>query len=459
MLLKIMNLKSLINTIPLLAVMLSSGIMQGQPLVDGIVAVVGKNIVMKSDIDQQLQSLRNQGNTSGEGEMCRVFEDILFEKLLLHQSEIDSVSVTPEEVDAAVSRRLNLFTNQIGSRQKLEQYYKKSTLEIKEEMKPLIKDQMRAQRMMQEITGDIKITPAEVRRFYEEIPKDSVPLIDEEVEYAEIVKYPDVSPEAEQEAIKQLNEIRQRILDGSSFSALAVLYSEDPGSARDGGKYEGIKRGQFVPEFEAVAFNLKEGEISEPFKSEFGYHIVQLLQKRGQELDLRHILVKPKITKENLDKAKTFLDSVRTLILNGEITYEDAARKFSDDEDSRYNGGIQINPQTSDSRWVAGNLKKEVFYSLESLEEGDISTPKLFREQDGKEGFRLLKLIRKIEPHRATLNRDYQRLQEMALNKKRQKQIEGWVKEKIKDTYVRVNNEYFNCDFKNEWIKKSQYVE
>lgn len=459
MLLKIMNLKSLINTIPLLAVMLSSGIMQGQPLVDGIVAVVGKNIVMKSDIDQQLQSLRNQGNTNGEGEMCRVFEDILFEKLLLHQSEIDSVSVTPEEVDAAVSRRLNLFTNQIGSRQKLEQYYKKSSLEIKEEMRPLIKDQMRAQRMMQEITGDIKITPAEVRRFYEEIPKDSVPLIDEEVEYAEIVKYPDVSSEAEQEAIKQLNEIRQRILDGSSFSALAVLYSEDPGSARDGGKYEGIKRGQFVPEFEAVAFNLKEGEISEPFKSEFGYHIVQLLQKRGQELDLRHILVKPKITKENLDNAKTFLDSVRTLILNGEITYEDAARKFSDDEDSRYNGGIQINPQTSDSRWVAGNLKKEVFYSLESLEEGDISTPKLFREQDGKEGFRLLKLIRKIEPHRATLNRDYQRLQEMALNKKRQKQIEGWVKEKIKDTYVRVNNEYFNCDFKNEWIKKSQYVE
>ena len=455
-----MNLKSL-NKVFLPAVfILGTAVMQAQPLVDGIVAVVGKNIVMKSDIDQQMESLRRQGNGgSGEGKMCSVFEDILFEKLLLHQGEIDSISVTSEEVEAAVSRRLNLFINQIGSRQKLEQYYKKSTVEIKEEMKPLIRDQMRAQRMMQKITGDIKITPAEVRRFYQNIPEDSIPLIDEEVEYAEIVKYPDVSLEAEQEAIKQLKDIRQRILDGSSFSALAVLYSEDPGSARDGGKYEGMKRGQFVPEFEAVAFNLKEGEISQPFKSEFGYHIIQLLQKRGQELDLRHILVKPKISNENLDQAKAFLDSVRTLILNGEITYEEAAKKFSDDEDSRYNGGTQINPQTSDSRWAAGNLDKEVFYTLESMEEGDLSTPKLFREQDGKEGFRLLKLIRKIEPHRATLERDYQRLQEMALNKKRQKKIEAWVKDKIKDTYVRVNNEYFNCDFKNEWIKKSQYVE
>jgi len=439
--------------------LLGTTALEAQPLVDGLVAVVGDNIILKSDITQQARSQGNKTGNFTEEELCLVFEDLLFEKLLLHQSEIDSIEVSDEQVEQTVDRRLAMFTQQIGSVQKLEQYYKKSVVEIKAEMTPLIRDQMVAQKMMEQITGDLSVTPLEVKRFFDKLPDDSIPLIDEEIEYAQIVRYPKVSDEAEQAAIDQLNDIRKRILDGSSFSALAVLYSEDPGSARSGGKYEGIQRGQFVPEFEAIAFNLAENEISEPFKTEFGYHIVQLLQKRGQELDLRHILVKPKISPENLDAAKSFLDSVRVLILEGEMTFGEAARQYSDQEDSRYNEGIQINPQTTDSRWPVGELDKDVFYGLEQLETGEISTPTFFREPDGKEGYRLLKLKQRIKPHRASLEKDYQRLKQLALNKKQQKKIASWVKEKIKDTYVRVNSNYFSCTFRNDWIKNSQYVE
>lgn len=456
-LLKISSLKHFKFILPL--VLLFAGHLQAQPLVDGIVAVVGKNIVLKSDVDQQIQNLERQGEDIGEKRRCKVFEDLLFEKLLLHQSEIDSVTVTDEQVEQTIDRRIQVFIQQIGSKQKLEQYYDKTVLEIKEEMTPLIRDQMRAQMMMREITGDVKITPAEVRQYFRNIPEDSLPLVDEEIEYAQIKRYPEVSPEAEKEAIERLSDLKKRIQEGSSFSSMAVLYSEDPGSARKGGKYEGIKRGQFVDEFEAVAFNLKEGEISDPFKSEFGYHIIQLIKKRGQELDLRHILIKPKISQENLNDTKEFMDSVRTQILTTDMDFEEAAKRFSDDEKSRLNGGLQINPNTGDSRWPVGELKKNVFYGLESLDEGEISEALFFREQDGKEGYRLLKLISKTKAHRASLEQDYQRLQQLALEKKKQKVIQDWIQEKIQDTYVRVNNEYFNCEFSSNWIKESQYVE
>ncbi len=428
-------------------------------LVDGVVAVVGKNIVLKSDVDKQYASYQAQGAATEDLNKCDVFEDLLFEKLMLHQAELDSINVSDEEVQATLDRRMEFYIQQIGSRQKLEQYYKKSVLEIKEELEPMVRDQLVSQRMLQNITGDIEITPTEVRNFYRKIPEDSLPLINSEVEYAQIVMFPKPSAEAIEATKDQLLDYRQRVLDGSSFSTLAVLYSEDLGSSKAGGKYEGIKRGQFVPEFEAVAFNLKEGEISKPVKTEYGYHIIQLLKKRGEELDLRHILVKPKISAENLERTAAKLDSIRGLVLNGTITFEEAAERFSADENSKLNGGTVMNPQTGDSRWETGQLSSNIFLALDKLEVGEMSQPEFFRKEDRSEGYRLLKLNERTAPHRANLKTDYQRIQQIALNDKNQRVMKEWVEEKLKTTYVRVNNNYLNCEFQNNWIKKSQYVE
>lgn len=432
--------------------------LQAQPaLVDGVVAVVGKNIVLKSDVAQQYDSRVQQSQGNYEVTQCQVFEDLLMEKLLLHQADLDSVTVSEEEVNMNIERRINMIIQQIGSKQRLEQYYDKTVLEIKEEMAPLIRNQMIAQRMMQSINADVSVTPSEVRKFYNKIPEDSLPLINTEVEYAEIVKYPVINEEAKQEAIDRLKEIKGRIAEGSSFSTMAVLYSEDPGSAKNGGEYTGIKRGQFVKEFEAVAFNLQVGEISEPFETEYGYHIVQLQMKRGQELDLRHILIKPKISPESLQQAQQFLDSLAQEIEAGHISFSEAAKLHSDNEDTRLNGGKAINPQSGDTHWETGQLDKSVFYVLQDLSIEEVSEPVFFRTEQEKEGYRLLKLNDRTEAHVADLKTDYQRLQNAAKNEKQQEILQNWIDDKLEDTYVRVNNDYLQCNFERDWIKKSQY--
>ncbi len=424
--------------------------------IDGVASVVGKNIVLISDIDQQYQQVSRQG----EADKCDIFEDLLLEKLLLHQADIDSVEVSPDQIDQTIERRIGVFIQQIGSKQKLEQYYKKSIIEIKEEMRPYVENQMVAQQMLQKITGDVEITPTEVRTFFKRVPKDSLPLVNAQVEYAQILKYPIVSADAKQEAIEKLSGFKERISNGSSFATLAVLYSEDPGSAKNGGEYLGIKRGQFVKEFEAVAFNLKAGEISDPFKTEYGYHIVQLQRRRGEELDLRHILIKPKISSENLEGAKMYLDSVQKAIITGVVSFADAAEQISDDENSKLNGGIAINPQTGDSRWETGQLDKADFYTIESVKIGEISEPTFYREPDGREVFKLIQVLDKTSAHRAEMKTDYQLLQNIAKEDKKNKLLSKWIEEKVNTTYIRVNNSYLDCEFRSGWIKRSsQYVE
>jgi peptidyl-prolyl cis-trans isomerase SurA len=461
MLLKRRNLKPIPKAISL-AIILMGFFTTNLPaqglLVDGVLAVVGKNIVLKSDLNQAMDAQKKQ-NPQIEIDQCNVFEELLLEKLLLHQADLDSVEVSEDEVQANIDRRIEVFIQQIGSRQRLEQYYGKSILEIKEEMSVLIRNQMTAQRMLGTINGDIEITPSEVRLFYNDIPLDSLPLINAEVKYAEIVKFPKVSDEAMQEAIDQLKNIKERIENGSSFSTMAVLYSDDEGSSKNGGEYKGIKRGQFVKEFEAVAFNLAINEISDPFKTEYGYHVVQLQAKRGQELDLRHVLIKPKISAENLEAAKLSVDSIRIAILAKEITFEEAAKEFSDDDASKLNGGLSVNPQTGESSWETGQLDKTIFYALETIEEGTLSTATFFRTRDEKEGYKIIKLIDRSAAHTADLGADYQRIQQVAKAQKQQEALEEWVNEKIDDTYVRVNNEYLSCTFKRKWLNASQYAE
>ena len=324
--------------------------MWAQPIpvqVDGVVAQVGKEIILNSDIAMQKEALAREGQTLDD---CQMLRELMLEKLLIHHAAIDSVIIADEEVDENIDRRIDQLVSQIGTERRLEEYYKKTILEIKEEMRPLMKNQMTAQRMQMTITETIEVTPKEVEDAVALIPADSLPLIGTEVELAQIIIEPRVSKQAEQDAIDRLNQLRERILGGSSFATMAILYSEDPGSNRNGGEYKGIKRGVFVKEFEAIAFNLRPGEVSMPFRTEYGYHIVQLQTKRGEELDLRHILIKPKVEQADLDRAKTTLDSLRAAILAGSITFEDAAETFSADEESKLNGGVMMNPMTTDVR-------------------------------------------------------------------------------------------------------------
>ncbi|MFZ9190753.1 MAG: peptidylprolyl isomerase, partial [Schleiferiaceae bacterium] len=291
-----------------------------QPLLaDGVVAVVGNELILQSDVSIMRETLKREGQDRSE---CEVLEELILEKLLIHHAAIDSVVVPDGEIDDNISRRIEQLVAQIGSERKLTEYYKKSIIEIKEEMRPLMKNQLTAQRMQGTITENVKVTPVEVEQEIRKLPLDSLPLIGTEVELAQIILNPKESEKAEKEAMDRLEQLRTRILNGSSFATMAILYSEDPGSNRNGGEYKGIKRGQFVKEFDAVSYNLAVGEISKPFRTEFGYHIVQLQAKRGEELDLRHILVKPKLEQKDLDAAQERLDSIRNAVLAGTLSFE-----------------------------------------------------------------------------------------------------------------------------------------
>jgi peptidyl-prolyl cis-trans isomerase SurA len=340
----------------------------------------------------------------------------------------------------------------MGDQKKLEEFYEKSVVEIKEDMRTLIRDQLTAQRMQMTVVDGIEVTPSEVREFYENLPEDSIPLINEEVELSQIVKYPEISPEAEQEVIDKLQSLKERIENGTSFSSMAILYSEDPGSNKNGGEYKAIQRGVFVKEFEAVAFNLKRGEISDPFKTEFGYHIVQLLEKRGEELDLRHILIKPKLTQENLKEAKNLLDSIAVAITSGEITFEEAAKIYSEDEQTKFNGGQMSNFQSGNNRFEVSTLDRGLFAVVNKMEHGQISETGYFQSQDQREAFRIVRLDKKFDPHKANLDIDFTRIKGFALQEKQSRIVEDWKEEKLVETFVKINAGYFSCDSElNYW--------
>ena len=416
---------------------------QNKPLyVDGIVAAIGDQIILQSDIIFQKQALSQEGKVLSD---CDMLKEISLEKLLIHHAAIDSVEVTNEEIDESIDRRIQQLVAQIGSERKMEEYYKKSILLIKEEMRPLMKNQMISQRMQMTVAENIQISPVEVEEVIQEMPVDSLPLIGTEVELAQIVIEPEVSKEALAETIERLNTLRERILSGSSFSSMAILYSEDPGSNRNGGEYKGLKRGQFVKEFEAVAFNLRPGEVSKPFKTDYGYHIVQLQIKRGEELDLRHILIKPKVEQEDLDKAKKTLDSLRLQIISGDKSFEQVAKKYSSDDESKLNGGVMMNPMTTDTRWNLEDLDRSIFYAIENIEVGEISSASLVREQDGKEIFRILQLRQRIAPHRASLEQDFSLLKSYVENQKRQEKLMDWVSRKKNSTYIFIAPKYRDC--------------
>ncbi|MDA3815459.1 MAG: peptidylprolyl isomerase, partial [Patescibacteria group bacterium] len=382
------------------------------------------------------------------------FEEMLFAKLMLNQAEIDSVEVSDDQVESEMDRRLNYFIQQIGSRQKLEEYYKKSILEIKDELRKSIREQMLIGEIQRGITSDETITPSEVNKFYRKIPEDSLPLINSELQFSEIVVKPQVTKEEKEIALEKITALRERIVEGNEkFTTLARLYSEDPGSAKKGGELGEFGRGVMYPEFEAASFALENpNEVSEIIRTKAGYHIIQLIERKGEYINVRHILIQTKPSSVSLQKASNYLDSIYRLIESGKYTFEEAAKIFSE-SDTKVNGGLVTNSSNGSNVFLPSELDQRTFFTLNNMSAEEISKPVLFEDEEGEKAYRLLKMIQRTKPHKANLSDDYARIKEMALESKKNDKINEWISEKSENTPISVIDEKFrNCKLQYNWF-------
>lgn len=441
-------LQTLVLLYPAITLYSQSGV-----AVDRIIAVVGSKAILQSDLENQYLQYLNQGYDVKDDMRCFIMEELLYQTLLTNQAELDSVKITDAQVESELQRRLRYFINQIGSEKKLEEYYKKSIAEIKNEFRELVKEQLIVQSMQAKITEGVKVSPAEVKEFYHSIPTDSLPLISSEIEVAQIVAYATIPRELKEIALEKITKLRERIIKGENFSTLAVLYSEDQGSAKRGGELGFVSKADLVPEFAAAAFKLKGNEVSDIVESEYGYHIIQLIDRKGNQINVRHILIKPATSPDEILKAKERLEKVREDILTHDtLTFSLAAQIYSDDKTTKNNGGVIVNPASNSPQFEVEQLDPSVFFVIDKMKVGEISQPVPFKTPDGREGYRLLLLKSRTEPHRATLKDDYARIQNFALSEKQNKIINKWIADKIKVTHIRINEDYTDCKFTNPWI-------
>ncbi|HSG67782.1 MAG TPA: peptidylprolyl isomerase, partial [Bacteroidales bacterium] len=384
---------------------------QEQKVIDQIVAVVGQNIILESDIENQYYQYRMQTGTisGGSSIRCRMLETMLFQKLLLTQAELDSVVVSENDVKAEMERRLRYFIAQLGSRERFEEYYGKSIEEFKEEFSKEIESQMKVGEVQRQIVEKVNITPSEVKSYFRNIPTDSIPLVNSTVEIGELIKTPPVSLDQKLAVKDRLRGLRERVLAGENFATLAILYSEDPGSAKKGGELGFYGRGELYKEFEAVAFRLEKDEVSEIVETKAGFHIIQLIERKGEYVNVRHILLKTKVSPFDLAKAKAQLDSIAQLISNDSMSWDDAVLRFSDG-DSKSNGGLLINLQTGTTSFEVADLDPQVSFVIDKLQVGEVSQPVIMETEDGKEAYRLLSLKKRTLPHRANMQEDYDKI-------------------------------------------------
>ncbi len=442
--------KYLIALLPLLC--FCHQLMAQPQTIDEIVGVVGNEIVLYSDIQIQKNQIKAQGY-QGDITDCQVLEEILFEKLLLNQAKVDSIEVTDDLVNTELNKRISVFVRQIGSEKALEEYYGKSMEEIREEFFDVLKDQLLVQRMEGQISADLNITPSDVQDFYNSIPKDSLPFISASVEMAMIAKYPKPSTEEVERVRQRLRDFKEQAETGKNdFETLAVLYSEDPGSATKGGTLGLKPRGTWVPEFDAVAFGLEEGQISSPFKTDYGFHIMKMKERRGEMYDANHILLIPKVNANQLMAAKTELDSVHALVVRDSISFAFAANKYSEDERTKNQNGAMVNPATGSTIYEMEELDPTLFLTIDTLDVGGVSNSVFFQGANREKGYRLIKLISRTEPHRANLTDDYQSMQSMASEKFRAQKMDGWMRDRIRETHVKINKNYTDCTFGYPWI-------
>jgi len=429
---------------------------QEREKIDGVAAVIGDFVVLESDIDKQFTQLRVSGVSMENISKCQVFGKLLEDKLYQHHAIQDSIEVNQAEIQSYVDQQVNAFAQQIGSMDKLLEYYKKdSEQELRSEMFELNKNSELAKKMQQSIIEEIEITPEEVRQFFNSIPKNDRPVFGTELRVSQIVVYPTVSQQEKQNVINRLKDFKADVIDnGASFISKAVLYSEDPGSRTKGGKYSiNRKNSPMVKRFNEVAFSLSEGEISEPFETEYGFFIIYLEKIRGQEYDIRTILLRPKFSQKEIEETKNRLVNVRERIVSGEISFADAAIEASDEIETRFDGGLLINPETQDYNFELTKMDPELYSQIANLKEGEVSIVYQDEDRYNPVKFKILTVSNRYDEHVADFSKDYIKIQKLALQNKQLKEIEKWQNEKIFDTYINISSDFGSCDFFSNWLK------
>ena len=424
--------------------------------IDGVSSVVGDYVILDSDIDKAMLEMESQGiNTKGVSK-CQLLGKLMEDKLYAHNAIQDSLEISVEEVYSTVDQIIDNFTRQLGSIEKvLEFYNKEDEASFRQDIFEINKIQKLSSLMQAKIIENVEITPEEVRMFFESIPKIDLPIFGTELEISQIVLEPEVSESEKERIISQLRTFKEDVLErGASFGSKAILYSQDPGSRATGGKYTlNRKRPQMVKEFRDEAFSLEEGEISEPFKTDFGWHILMVDKIRGQEVDVRHILLTPRIEPPQLTEAKNKLDTIRKRIIDKEITFKNAALAFSSEKETKFNGGVLINPQTGDTRFELTNLDPVLFSQIRSLDDNEISAPLIDEDRSGLKKYKILMVSNRFDEHKADYSLDYVRIKSLALKEKQLNKIQDWMKDKIENTYIYLNKSNRNCNFINNWVK------
>lgn len=425
--------------------------------IDGVSAVVGDYVILDSDIDKAYIDLESQGVSTKDISRCSLLGKLMEDKLYAHHAEQDSIEVSNEDINNYVEQTIDYFVQQLGGMDKvLEFYKKKSEQSFRNELFEVNRIQQLSQRMQAKIVEDLEVTPDEVKVFFNSIPKEDLPVFGSELEVAQIVIEPKVSDEEEKRIIEQLETMRNDVLEnGSSFSSKAILYSQDPGSRSRGGRYTlDRKRPQMVKEFREQAYRLQEGEISQPFKTDFGWHIVTVDKIRGRQLDVRHVLLVPTVSNAALGEAQNTLNLLRKRIQDGEISFSDAAREFSDDQLTRANGGVLINPETGDTRFELTKLDPQLYNQILKLQDNEVSIPILEEDRSGNKKYKIVTVTNRFDEHVADYAQDYARIKDLALKEKQLKTIAKWMEDKIEETYISVSRDNQSCDFANNWLKK-----
>jgi peptidyl-prolyl cis-trans isomerase SurA len=430
---------------------------QKENVVDKIAAQIGDNVILKSDIEaQKIQMVQAKMEVSSATD-CSILEELMYQNLLMNQAKLDSLVVSDAQVDGEMENRLRMLEQQIGSRQKLEEFYGKSTSQIKEEFRETIKDRLLAQDMEYKITEGVTVTPKEVKEYFSTVVDDSIPFINSKLSFQQIVFYPEVTEADKKMTYDKLNDIRNGILAGKSFETQARIHSMDPGSASQGGKYKAT-RGMMVPQFDAAVFSLNVGEVSPIFETNYGYHIVTLLDRKGDDYTCRHILLIPEYSNKALEMASLKMDSCYKELSSKHITWDEAVLKYSNDELTKQNKGIITNPINGEQTWDMEDLNQvdqQIYVLTDALEKGDITTPNMYVDiYDHKQGIRIVRLMDRSAPHKANLNDDFTLIKNAAENDKKQKAISKWTKSKIANAYIRIDEEYLGCNFKNPWVVK-----
>lgn len=415
-------------------------------ILDRVVAVVGDFHVLQSDIEQQFLQMKMNQQYLPESYKCDILKYTIEQKLLMTQAKIDSIEVSDSQVEVSMEARLNMFVSQFGSEEEMEEYFGKTLYEIRDDLRSTMKEMMVTQQVQQSIIGEIAITPSEVKAYFKSLPADSIPFIDSEVKLAQILAYPEVDEDAEFEVKERLLGLRKRVLEGESMSTLAILYSDDPSAASNFGEIGFRSRVELDPAYVEAAWALKEGQVSKIVKSSFGYHIIQCIERRGDRVNTRHILLKPKVNAGAKASAISKLDSLRTRIMEDSITFNLAAKVHSEDENTKFNGGLLVNPTNQAATFKLDQLETKDYYTIREMEVGDVSMPYETTDRNGLQAYKMIKLLSRTEPHRANLKQDYLLLQEMALSKKRTEVLQDWYKEKRQRTYIKIDPSFSSCE-------------